>query len=105
MYRKDTEFNVTAQLVSQAVDVKLTLMSAQVILVITAVPVPIYLKATDALARQDMVALTVKKKGLTVETTPVLKEPCAKTNQDSITTHAYADLDTLELTVILRYYL
>lgn len=97
---KDMEFNAIAQLVSRAEDVKSTLMSALVNLVTTEAPVPIYLKAIDAHVRQDMVALIVKKKGLTVKTILVLREPCAKMNQGSTTTRAYADLDTLALIVI-----
>lgn len=75
-------------------------MNVPVNLATTVEPVLIYPKDIDAHAQLDMVALTVKKKDLTAETTPVLNVLCAKMNQVSITLHVYADLDTLESTVI-----
>lgn len=100
VFLRDMVSNVTVQLVSQAVDVKLTSTNAQASLAIIAVLVLTFLKDTVARVPLDMVASIVKKNDLTVETTRVLREQCAKMNQGSITTPAYADPDTLASIVI-----
>lgn len=103
MYLKDMECNVTVPLDSQDADVKLTSTSAQVNLVITVVHVPTCHKDTAAHVLQDMAVSTVKKKGLSAEMTPALRELCAKMNLGSITTLVYVDQDTRALIVTSRY--
>lgn len=100
VYPRVTASNAIAQLDSLDVDVKSILMNVLANLVITAEHVLIYRRATDVRAPQDMVVLTVKRNGLSVEMTPVLSELCAKTSLDLTTTLVYVGLVTRVLTVI-----
>lgn len=100
VYPRVTVSSATVQLDSQDVDVKSILMNVQANLVTMAEHVLIYRRATGAHVQQDMVALTVKKNGLSAETTPVLSELCAKMSLDLTTTLVYVGLATRVLTVI-----
>lgn len=102
MCLKDMEFSVTAQLVSQDDDVKLILMNAPVNLVITVEHVLTYRKVIDVPVLLVMGVLTVKRRNQTAEMIPVPNGLCVKTNPDTTTIRASADLDILASIVILR---
>lgn len=91
-----TVLNVSVQQDSPEDAVKLTSMSVLHNPAITVLLALIYLRDIGVIVEQAILESTVKKKSPIVETTLVLREPCAKTNQVLVTIPAFADLDILE---------
>lgn len=98
--RKDTESSAIAQPVSLADVVRLIWMNVLASLATMVDLAQTFLKDTGAHVPQDILESIAKKRNLTAETIHAPKELCAKMNQDTITTHAYADLVTLVQIVI-----
>lgn len=92
-------FNVIALPGFRVADAKLTLTSVLANLVTTGELVLTCRKDTDVPVLLVTVVSIAKKKNQTVEMIHAQNAPCAKMNQDTIISLAYADQDTLELTV------
>lgn len=101
VFQWDTPFNVSVQPVFRVVDVKSISMNVHHHHATMAEFVQIYHKATDANALLDIQEKIAKMKKAHAKLIHAQHEPCAKMKLDMAISLVFAEVDTLELIVML----